>query len=271
MGQHNSSGYRDGTSAARRYARRVPHLSDVLLAIYCSNQSFSSASGEARWSCSGGYREAVRRARGEPPEGPGHWKAWDSSIEKFSVRPPKLLRLEATESRSLPRLRILNLPEWWTYDETTRVAEGRCGDQLSSPGWLGFVPELLDPTHVLPTLDMVVVGATTAASRPAVELRGKERVMARRSVVGSRTVIPMYATEHRLWIDAEFGVLLKAISFLDDHQFNIAEIVSIEFNNALDDEIFVFTPPPGVELRPRARACRIRQPDSSLEDDASAR
>jgi hypothetical protein len=50
-------------------------------------------------------------------------------------------------------------------------------------------------------------------------------------------------------VDAERGVLLRLATFLDGEPFAIHEFVSVAFDEEIADDVFVFVPPPGEEVR----------------------
>ena len=59
----------------------------------------------------------------------------------------------------------------------------------------------------------------------------------------------MGADELRLEVDAERGALLRIESRFEGHPFTLSEALEIAFDEQLPEDTFVFTPPPGEEVR----------------------
>jgi hypothetical protein len=102
---------------------------------------------------------------------------------------------------------------------------------------------------VIPTLELEPIEPATHAGRPALRLRARERKVDHRTA----PVLPWGADAHELLVDAERGVLLRLVSFIEGEQFALSELEQVAFDEQLPPETFVFRAPPGVEVRPWSR------------------
>lgn len=228
----------------------VTSADDLTALIHRASSSFRTARGEARWSYNGGIGEALRRANGEAPKGPEEWMDWEPWVETFSVRPPYNLRLDRQGGKTdrLPKLRVLNDREWWAAGtdlagEDVLVLHG--SPEAFPQSWRGFVPDLLDPVAVLEIFDLLAEGSALVAGRPALQLRARPRSTLRshRPMRGVAWIAAPAATSYRLWVDSEFGVLLRSVSLLEDEPISVLEIDRVDFDVPLAEALFTFLPP----------------------------
>jgi len=133
---------------------------------------------------------------------------------------------------------------FWTSgpDWPTVVQEG--------VGWALVNPSmrlLLDPSALLPLLELEVRGPTTGAGRDAIAVHGTPRDAAAFDVP-----LPVGATEHELLVDRERGVILRVASLLDGVAFDTIEVTDAAFDEPLDEGLFRYEPSAGEEvLRPQ--------------------
>ncbi len=138
---------------------------------------------------------------------------------------------------------------WWSYGPRRGAVSNDGHPELRSTAQETPFPQLFEPALVIPTLDLEPIGPATHAGRPALRLRASEREVDHRSA----PVLPWGADAHELLVDAERGVLLRLVSFIEGEQFALSELEQVAFDEQHPPETFVFRPPPGVEVRPWSR------------------
>jgi outer membrane lipoprotein-sorting protein len=230
----------------------VSELGDVLELLYGARGRYATATLEAREHRR--YRlqnEAYERARRRyaqadlvaisysgpadlPEEGEATVRGWFAQPNRF--------REERVENGR----RYLVLGDgsrfWTSSPEWATVVQDGIGWTLVNPS----IRVLLDPSALLPLLDLEVGGAATTAGREAIVVRGTPRDYASFDLP-----LPVGATEHRLLVDAERGVLLRVESLLDGQAFDTLEVIDAAFDEELDQRLFTHEPSPGEEvLRP---------------------
>jgi len=129
---------------------------------------------------------------------------------------------------------------WWTSSPewATVVQEGDGWAQADASS-----RTLLDPALLISDLALEIRGQTEAAGRAAVALDARPRHPLHHS-----PPLPRGATGHELVADAERGVLLRVASTLDGVVFDALDVTEIAFDEALDDRLFRYEPPPGEEV-----------------------
>jgi hypothetical protein len=133
---------------------------------------------------------------------------------------------------------------WWRLD-----AQGASSNEGSPEVQHGsqLPPAMLDPAHLLATCDFEIAGNVSHIGRSAI--RVLSRPCPRDGFLPETYRPPHEAWLQELLVDAERGVLLRATSVLDGEPFSIAEFISIAFDEAIDDERFVFVAPEGMSVR----------------------
>ena len=104
---------------------------------------------------------------------------------------------------------------------------------------------LHDPAPIIGLLDFAAFARSSCAGRATVRVHATPRgdePLARLGVLG--------ADELRLDVDAERGTLLRVEARAEGRPFVISEVLEIAFDEVFPEETFVFTPPPGEQLRP---------------------
>ncbi|HEX9342719.1 MAG TPA: hypothetical protein VF995_03775 [Actinomycetota bacterium] len=104
--------------------------------------------------------------------------------------------------------------------------------------------EFLDPSWLAAAYQLTVTGRTTHEERPAITLTGLPRPIQR---AGDHHRLG--AEEIRASIDAETGLLLELTSIFEGEPFSIQGLHDLIIGEPLDDDLFQFTPPPGVEVK----------------------
>ena len=102
-------------------------------------------------------------------------------------------------------------------------------------------------------LEPEVTGTTVVAGRPGVRITGSPREL---DPNVHTPVLPRGADLHELVVDMGFGVVLRRASFVDGAPFSVTEILEVRFDEPIPPETFVFTPPPGVLVRPAGEVFR---------------
>ena len=105
---------------------------------------------------------------------------------------------------------------------------------------------LIDPSALLGQIDLEPVGRTSVAGRPAILVRATSRERAWEWHGPVR--LPEAADSNELAVDAERGILLRTVSYVDGEAFVAYEMLEVVFDEAFPDDTFVFTPPPGEEI-----------------------
>ena len=138
-------------------------------------------------------------------------------------------------------------PRWWSYHAYGDTAEVVSNEEDESIGHGGQteLDYLLDPARLLPSLDLEPAGRTTRAGRDALAVRATPR----RDGDFFGPGLPAGGDEHELAVDAERGVLLRAVSRLDGEEFWRVDVDEIAFDVEFLPETFRFEVPPGVRVR----------------------
>lgn len=172
------------------------------------------------------------------------------SRERIWWERPDRLRQERTDGASGARLLVKDGPRWWSHDDW-QGSVTNLGSHLDvESGEIPPRPELLQPVVWLAWVTLEPTGSAEVAGREAVLVRARPRRL--RDDDGEYGVprLAPGADAHELAVDAERGVVLRIASFIDDAPFVVTEVERIAFDERLPPETFVFTPPPGEELRP---------------------
>jgi outer membrane lipoprotein-sorting protein len=230
----------------------VSELGDVLELLYGARGRYTTARLEAserrRYRLQNEAHERARRQYSSdgvgisygppvdlPEEGEANTRSWFAQPNRF--------REERVE-HGREYLVLGDGARFWTStpEWATVVQDG--------VGWLLVNPSmrlLLDPSVVLPLLELEVRGQTTGAGRDAIEVHGTPRNAAAFDIP-----MPVGATEYELLVDAERGVLLRVASLLDGVSFDTIEVTDAAFDEPLDEALFHYEPRAGEEvLRPQ--------------------
>jgi hypothetical protein len=138
-------------------------------------------------------------------------------------------------------------PLRWHYDPgsgaTSNEKQPEVGSGIGEELWW-----LLDPAPVMGLLDFDAIVPGRQAGRATLRVRAVPRAraeddwpLARLGAVG--------ADELLLDVDAERGALLRIEARFDGRPYSISEVAEVVFDETFQDDLFVFTPPPGEEVR----------------------
>jgi outer membrane lipoprotein-sorting protein len=236
-----------------------PELGELLVLMVGAHRSFRTLRASARmWHHAERSHEAFTRdnirhggtsmvqiamsdADSTPPPA-----EMEDTVKVWLARPDRL-REEAVTTWSgepVESLLVQVGDTWWSFDPGAGAMTNgsspnhRHGSRLSRA--------ILDPAELVASRDLEIVGHSVHAGRRAV------RVLSRPSVRDPFLSDPGGiggAWDHELLVDAERGILLRIVSLLDGEPFMIAEFLEIAFDEELPDELFVFEPPPGEQVR----------------------
>jgi hypothetical protein len=153
---------------------------------------------------------------------------------------------------------------WWRYDPDNGAISNE--DQPDAGSGIGQeLGWLLDPAALIAALDFGELGAGQRAGRPTARVHARPRAAAEgREDAALWRLGAIGADELLLDIDAGRGTLLRVEARFEGRPFAITEIVEVAFDEQLPDDTFVFTPPPGEEVRSVAEQFPVRR-DLTIE------
>ena len=105
---------------------------------------------------------------------------------------------------------------------------------------------LIDPSRLLASRALEIGGYAVHAGRRAIRVRATPSPP---ETFAWEPSAPHGAWPQELLVDAERGIVLRCVSLLDGEPFAIAEFLSVAFDETFPEDTFVFTPPPGEEVR----------------------
>jgi hypothetical protein len=140
---------------------------------------------------------------------------------------------------------------WWSWDERMGAASNeddpsvgsRIGEQLSV---------MLDPTPLLGALQFRVLGRSQVAGRPAILAEAVPRASDPRRAPRAFELHQLGngADRYQLEVDAQRGVLLRAVALREGEPFHEITTVEIAFDEPIDDQLFRFESPAGEQVQP---------------------
>jgi hypothetical protein len=172
----------------------------------------------------------------EPPERIQRSRVW--------WRPPDHARVEHDPDADGPRIVVAAGALWWSWhpDFGGFSNEGMAGvgrsDEQEGP-----CRELLQPELHPAALELELLGSGLHAGRRAIALRGRPRRV--EGVLAMMSSLPGGADAHRLMVDRERGVVLRAASEIDGHRFWVVEVEEIAFDEEFPPETFTLRLPVG--------------------------
>jgi outer membrane lipoprotein-sorting protein len=136
---------------------------------------------------------------------------------------------------------------WWSYHPISGAISNE-DDPSVRIGGADEVAALLDPALLLGSLDLEVIGERTGAGRDGIVVRATLREVEDPHRQGH--YLPEGADDFEVLVDVERGILLRLEARLDDGPFMILELMEVNFDEPFPDDVFVFQPPPGEQVRP---------------------
>ena len=165
--------------------------------------------------------------------------AESESVSRVWLAPPDRAREERDEFIGVRRGGL-----WWNYDPVNGAISNENDREVSS-GVGSELWWLLDPAPVMGVLDFDAIAPGRRAGRATLEVRARPRPSTEDDNWSLIRLGGPGADELRLAVDAERGALLRVEARIEGRAFSVAEVVEIAFDETFDDDVFVFTPPPG--------------------------
>lgn len=135
---------------------------------------------------------------------------------------------------------VIDGDTWWLYSPSMGALTNE-GDPGHGVGRAG--EHLLDPSELIPAHDFEIVGSDERAGRPCIVVRARPRPLEHGFHRG-----PMGADEVDLLVDAERGVLLRQAARIEGEEYQVSEVLEIEFDGPVPPDTFRFKPPPGEQV-----------------------
>jgi hypothetical protein len=217
-------GARGRYSTLRATIREWQHLERSARAFERHVDAASARGGSGSFMVSYGFGAE------QPPEA-------TEALIRLWVMPPAKVRMERTDAEA--HTFVTDGEREWSYSPSTGAMVNPAGGSF-----IGF-EHLTDPALVLGRVDLEPIGGTSVAGRAAIRVRA----IRRRREWHEPSGLPEWADHHDFAVDAERGVLLRAASVFDGEEFQSNEVREIAFDESFPDGTFVFTPPPGEEIR----------------------
>jgi len=148
---------------------------------------------------------------------------------------------------------------WWRYDPYNGAMSNE--DQPDTGSGIGQeLGWLLDPAALIGLLDFGAISAGERAGRPTVRVHARPRAAAEGHEDAALWRFgAMGADELHLDVDAERGMLLRTEARFEGRPFAVSEILEVAFDEQFPGDTFVFTPPPGEEVRSVAEQFPVRR------------
>jgi hypothetical protein len=160
---------------------------------------------------------------------------------------------------------------WWAYSPQTGAVtnEDTADEQPDTAAAYGdpLWRSLLDPADWIPALWFEPRGDTEAIGRAAVLVAATTREQSWPAQFPFALQQTEGADAYELVVDSERGVVLRVAALLEGEVFWASEFEELAFDEDLADGLFVFEPPPGVEVRPLER----RPPERLTVTEAAER
>ncbi len=235
-------------------------LGVLLVLLSRAHRSFRTLRAELRvWRHHERLHEAYTRRNAERRDGTGMVQIAFGSSQgtapqpsesedriRLWLAPPDRLREEAVSGwtgEPTESLLVQVADTWWSFDPRVGAMTNDGSPRHQHGTQVDAL--MLDPAQLSVSHELRILGRTMHAGRNAIRV---EALPARRA-----RVLPEPASDGGwpldVLVDAERGVLLRSAGLLDGEPFILSEVVSVAFDEALPDELFVFEAPPGEEIR----------------------
>jgi hypothetical protein len=108
--------------------------------------------------------------------------------------------------------------------------------------------DIYDPSNALLMVSLEPLGRATHAGREAIRVKAwpKDDIDPNHPL---SELLWAWADEYELLVDAERGSMLRVAAWIDGRQLMIREVTQVVFDETIPDDIFEFTPPPGVKIQ----------------------
>jgi outer membrane lipoprotein-sorting protein len=233
----------------------MSELGDLLVLLHGARGRTSTVRATVRtWRHDGRMREAMARSarRGSAVmyAGDGDEDAGRDPVEglvRVWLAPPDRAR-EEREGGDGEGFGVRRGELWWHYNPLSGATSNE--DQPDVGG--GTADELwwlIDPAPVIGLLDFDRIAPGSRAGRDVVRVRAVPRTLAEGDDWPLMRLGAFGADELLLDVDAERGALLRIESRFEGQPLVVSEVTGIAFDEAFADDVFVFTPPPGEQVR----------------------
>ena len=231
------------------YDRGIGELGDLLELLHGARSRVRTVRGTVRvWRDAERFQAAIDRtgAASFAPLG-GSQPAEFESRTRVWLAAPDHVRAEH-EGTDGTRVGVQRGRTWWQYDEVNGAISNE-NDPSTEAGVGEEIRPLLDAGALTGLLDFERLGPGVRGGREAIRVRGVPRTLGRHEPWALIGIGAVGADELLLDVDAERGILLRVEARRDGEPFSIVELLEVTFDEAFPEETFVFTPPPGVQVR----------------------
>ena len=239
----------------------MTELADVLEVMHNPGPRFHTLQANGRaWRHRGRHTTAFRRATPDDAtvltaRGSGPAPSSDEEEEPWKVwaQTPERMRAEFKVGNETVNV-IFHGDTWWGWSpsQAPRTNGGRTNYSHGGGPGAG----LLDPSPILSTVELEVLGRTTVLGRSAYRVRAVPVVSD--DAYGNRIALHHFASgsdEYEFLVDADGGFLLRTEARLGGEAFYVIEMTDLAVDSALPDGIF--DPPASVAFD---ESERIRHP-----------
>jgi hypothetical protein len=187
----------------------------------------------------------------EPEEVSEPWRLW--------LVQPDRVRTEFTVGEDTVTAVIVG-HTWWSWSPSRAVTTNR-GDPHSSHG-RGPGDELIDPSVILPAVELQVVGRTTFIGRPVLDVVATPSPIDDNDEESSDWRFATHglgpgADEYALLVDAERGVLLRSEARIGSEPFGTIEMEAVAFDEELGEDTFALPTDRDIEPTTSSRSVSL--------------
>jgi outer membrane lipoprotein-sorting protein len=229
----------------------MSELGDLLVLLHGARGRTAVVRATVRtWQDQRGIHEAMQQAQrrgyaiafgsdgeGEPLE----------SVVRVWLAPPDLVR-EEREGAFGEGFGVRRGAVWWRYD-AERGATSNEDEPEVGTGIGEELSRLIDPAPLIGLLDFEAIAPGRHAGRDVLRVRAVPRSGAEAEDFALMPFGALGGDELLLDVDAERGALLRVEVRGQGRSLAVTEVTEIAFDEVFADDVFVFTPPPGEEIR----------------------
>jgi hypothetical protein len=148
---------------------------------------------------------------------------------------------------------------WWFWDERQGATSNEDDPSVGS-GIGQQLSVMLDPTPLLGALRFHLVGRSEVAGRATIVTEAVARPSDPRRPPRALELHQLGggADLYTLEVDAQLGVLLRAVALREGEPFHEIATMEIAFDEPIDDELFRFEPPAGEQVQPAGQRPRAQ-------------
>jgi outer membrane lipoprotein-sorting protein len=226
----------------------VTELADLLVLLHGARGRISTVRATVRtWYDIVLTQKAIERDGHATTYGPQIDEREREGLVRVWLAPPDRAREERTGTDG-EGYGVRLGPQWWHYDPHNGARSNEDRPEVTT-GTGDDVWWLLEPAPLIGLLDFHDITPGRRADRATIGTRAVPRAVGDGNNWPLARLGAMGADEILLEIDAERGALLRIESRLEGQPYAISEVLEVAFDEAFADDVFVFTPPPGEEVR----------------------